>query len=367
MPSISPSRRTRSTPFTERVEACGVSAYTVYNHTLLATAFRSVEQDYWHLKQHVQLWDVGCERQVALCGPDASRLTQLMTCRDLSRARVGQCLYAPLVDEAGGVLNDPLILKLAEDRFWLSLADADILLWAKGLAYGLGLKVHIDEPAVTPLAVQGPQSDALMAKVFGESVRDIGFFKFSRLPFQDAAFVVARSGWSKQGGFEIYLDRPDLGAALWDALWEAGREFAVAAGCPNGIERVESGLLSYGNDMTRANNPLECGLGKYCHHERDIEFLAKPALQQITRKGIQQRIMGLRIDAQALPPCRDTWPVMHNRLSVGQVSSAVVSPELGAIAFAMLKSEVWEPGQRVQVMTPAGDTHPATVVDLPFI
>jgi dimethylsulfoniopropionate demethylase len=210
-PLLSVSHRTRRTPFSDRVEAAGVKAYTVYNHMLLPTVFRSVEEDYRHLKTHVQVWDVGCERQVEIAGPDAARLVQMMTPRDLGKAVVGQCLYAPLVDEAGGLVNDPVALKLAEDRFWLSIADSDVLLWAKGLALGGKLDVTVTEPDVWPLAVQGPKADTLMARLFGDSVREIGFFRFRRLPFQKHEMVVARSGWSKQGGFEIYLDRAELG------------------------------------------------------------------------------------------------------------------------------------------------------------
>jgi len=201
------SRRQRSTPYTARVEALGVSDYSIVNHTVLPKGFaRSVEEDYWHLCEHVQLWDVSCQRQVELKGEDAAYLTQLMTPRDLRHACVGQCFYAPIIDQFANMLNDPIILKLAEDHFWLSIADSDVLLWAKGLALGYGLNVYIDEPDVSPLAVQGPKSDDVMAKVFGDVVRDIGFFKFSQLNFQGNPLVIARSGYSKQGGFEIYLN-----------------------------------------------------------------------------------------------------------------------------------------------------------------
>ena len=195
--------RTRSTPYTSRVEAAGVKAYTVYNHTLLAAEFRSLQDDYRHLKRHVQLWDVSCERQVEIQGPDAARLVQWMTPRDLSRATTGRCLYAPLIDETGGMINDPVVLKLADDRFWISIADSDVHLWARGLAHGLGLDVSIHEPDVSPLAIQGPKSDQLAVRVFGDAVQDIRFFRFETLEFRNHPIVIARSGWSKQGGFEI--------------------------------------------------------------------------------------------------------------------------------------------------------------------
>ncbi len=365
-PQLLTNTRIRRTPYTPRVEAAGVQAYTVYNHTLLPVIFRSLAEDYRHLKTHVQLWDVAGERQVELRGADAARLVQLMTCRDLSRATPGRCLYAPLVDEAGGLVNDPVLLKLAEDRFWLSIADSDVCLWAKGLAWGLGLDVTIEEPDVAPLAVQGPKSEDLMARVFGEAVRAIRFFRFETLAFRGRSLRVARSGWSKQGGFEIYLDEPALGPQLWDALWEAGQDLQVGPGCPNVIERIEGGLLSYGGDMTRENNPYECGLDTYCNLDRPIDFIARGALERIAREGAARRIVGLRIETRSLPRCVVRWPVRAGGEPVGHVSSAAVSPDLGCgIALAMLDRGHWTPGHRVQVETPDG-VLPATVSSLPF-
>ena len=367
-PIMAASRRTRRTPYSDRVEAHGVKGYTVYNHMLLPTAFRSLEEDYRHLCEHVQIWDVACERQVELQGPDAARLAQMMTPRDLSRAQIGQCLYAPLVDEAGRMLNDPVILKLAEDRFWLSIADSDVLLWAKGLALGLRLEVRIDEPDVSPLAVQGPKSDDLMAAVFGDAVRAIKFFRFAVLPFRGRRLVVARSGWSKQGGFEIYLDDSSLGGALWDTLWAAGRPFDVAPGCPNLIERVEGGLLSYGNDMTRENNPLECGLDRYCSLDGGHDFIGRAALRDVRDQGVARLIRGVRFEGETCPPCLVPWPVRDaSGTFAGQMTTAVHSPRLGNIGFAMMERGFWEPGQAVTVEVSDGKRRAGTVAELPFV
>ena len=199
-PHLTLSRRLRSTPFSERVKAAGAQAYTVYNHMLIPTVFESLESDYWHLCEHVQLWDVSVQRQIELAGPDAQKLLQMMTSRDVTtKFDIGQCKYAPLVDVDGGILNDPVIIRVAKDRFWLSIADSDILLWAKGLATGLGLDVAVSEPDVFPLAIQGPKAEALMADVFGEAVRVIRFFRSAMLTFHGVELLVARSGWSKQG------------------------------------------------------------------------------------------------------------------------------------------------------------------------
>ena len=137
------SRRIRRTPYTDRVEAAGVRGYSVVNHMLLPKAFaRPVEEDYWHLREHVQIWDVSCQRQVQIGGPDAARLVQWMTPRDLRRARVGDCLYVAITDSEAGLINDPVLLKLTDDRYWLSIAEFGRLLYAKGWSRGLGLTLR---------------------------------------------------------------------------------------------------------------------------------------------------------------------------------------------------------------------------------
>ena len=367
-PKLNVSRRIRATPYTPRVESLGVSGYSVVNHTILPKGFqKTVEEDYWHLKNHVQLWDVGCQRQVEIRGNDAAKLTQLMTARDLRNARVGQCLYAPLVDENGGVLNDPIILKLADDHFWLSIADSDVLLWAKGLAFGMKLAVQICEPDVWPLAVQGPKADDLMVKVFGQEIRELGFFRFGKYTFNDHALIIARSGYSKQGGFEIYLDRPSLGPELWDTLWQAGLEFNVSPGSPNLIERVEGGLLSYGNEFTMDNNPLECGLDQYCQLDGDFDFIGKQALLRIAKQGIDRLIRGVIFGGEPCPPCQQPWPVIVNGRNVGEVSTAIWSPRFEKnVALAMLERGFWEPATAVEISSSDGHCRQGFIVDLPM-
>ncbi len=292
---LSISRRTRSTPFSRRVEAVGVKAYTVYNHMLLPTAFVSLEDDYWHLCEHVQIWDVSAERQVEIKGPDAMRLVQLMTPRDIGKAQDLQGLYAPLCNERGGIVNDPIAIRHCANRWWLSIADSDVKLWAQGLATGFGLDVEVFEPEVWPLAVQGPKAEELVARLFGESARKIRFFRGEMLKFQGREMYVARSGWSKQGGFEIYLNDAGLGEALWDELFRLGEDLNVGPGCPNQIERIESGLLSLGNDIDDSNNPFECGLDTYIKLDAEIESLSLPALRNMAGQHKKQ-LTGLVFD-----------------------------------------------------------------------
>jgi dimethylsulfoniopropionate demethylase len=352
MALISPSRRLRRTPFSDGVEAAGVSAYTVYNHMLLPTVFRSLEEDYHHLKHAVQLWDVACERQVEIRGPDSARLVQMLTPRDLRGMLPGQCYYVPMVDETGGMLNDPVAVKLAEDRWWISIADSDLLLWVKAMANGYRLDVLVDEPDVSPLAVQGPHSDDLMARVFGENIRQLRFFRFGHFDFQGRDLVIARSGYSRQGGFEIYVEGSDIGMPLWNALMEAGRDLDVRAGCPNAIERIEGGLLSYGNDMTRENTPHECGLGRFCNTATAIGCVGRDALLRVAKEGPVKQIRAIEIETKSLPPCDRSWPLMAGEKQVGIVTSAAQSPDFGCgVGIGMVRMTHWDAGTELRVLT----------------
>lgn len=362
------SRRIRRTPYTTRIEDCGVKGFTVVNHMLLPKAFEpSVEDDYWHLREHVQLWDVSTQRQVEIKGPDAAWLVQWMTPRDLGNSQIGDCLYVPLVDEHGGLVNDPVLLKLADDRFWLSIADSDVLLWAKGLARGAGLEVEIMEPDVSPLAIQGPKAEALMAEVFGNAIKSIGFFKFSWFEFQGSQQLIARSGYSKQGGFEIYLDGGQLGEALWDRLWKAGQDFGIRAGCPNLIERIEGGLLSYGNEFTLENNPLECGLEQFCDLESSADFMSRDALAAIASQGISRQMRGVTFDGPPSPACAIPWPVLDTDRVVGEITSGIWSPRLQKnIGLAIIDQSSWAAGHAVQVRIADGSIRDGQITMLPF-
>ncbi len=355
MAQISLSRRLRRTPFSQGVEAAGVKAFTVYNRMLLPTVFESVEADYHHLKSHVQVWDVSCERQVELRGPDAGRLMQMLTPRDLRGMLPGQCFYLPIVDETGGMLNDPVGVKLSEEQFWISIADSDLLLWVKGIANGYRLDVLVDEPDVSPLAVQGPKAEELLARVFGDRVRDIRFFRFDMFEFEGRTFPIARSGYSKQGGFEIYVDGTEIGMPLWDRLFQAGEDLNVRAGCPNLIERIESGLLSYGNDMTDDNTPHECGLARFCDTQTAIGCIGRDALLRVAKEGPVQQIRPISILGAPVGPCDRPWPLIGGKARVGQVTSAAWSPDFETnVAIGMVRMTHWDPGTRLMVDTPDG-------------
>ena len=364
-PLISFSRRVRETPFEPRVLARGARAFTVYNQMTLATVFRSLEEDYWHLREHVQLWDVACERQVEVRGPDALRLVELATPRDLSACRVGQCVYAPLCDEAGGIVNDPLVLRRDEDRFWVSIADSGVLLWLKGLARGRGFDVEVFEPDVNICALQGPKADAVLQPLVDADLRDIRFFRFIETRIAGAPAVVARSGWSGQGGFEIYLMDSARGLDLWDAIWESGEAHEIRAGCPNLIDRIEAGLLSYGNDMTLANNIFECGLDRFVALGKDAEYLSRNALDRVAAEGVAAKLAKIEIEGGPASAPRATWPVQADGSDAGCVTSAAWSPRFETVvAFAMLKVEHAALGGRLSVRVEGeAGARPAKVVE----
>lgn len=362
------SRRIRRTPYTDRVEAAGVRGFSVVNHMLLPKAFaRSVEEDYWHLKEHVQIWDVSCQRQVEISGPDAAALVQWMTPRNISNAKIGDCLYIPILDDQAGLINDPVLLKLAEDRFWLSIADSDVLLYAKGLALGRGLDVIVHEPDVYPLAIQGPRAEALLSEMFGAEIEKIGFFKFGWIDIFGTRQLIARSGYSRQGGFEIYLNGASLGGPLWDKIWQAGQSYNISPGCPNLIERIEGGLLSYGNEMTSETNPLEIGLGKYCSLDGAVEFIGRPALEKIAAAGPDRLVHGVIFDAPACPTCAVPWPVRVGKSRVGAITSGIYSPRLKKnIGLSLIEKGHWTPGLKVSVELPDGSTRQGELSALPF-
>ena len=365
--SIAKSRRIRSTPYTSRIEKQGVTAYTSYNHMLLPAAFGSLEESYHHLKENVQIWDVAGERQVEISGKDSAKLIQLMTCRDLSKSKVGRCYYCPIIDDNAGLINDPVILKLDEQRWWISIADSDVILFAKGLAIGNKFDVKILEPNVDILAVQGPKSYKLMEKIFGKKITEMKFFGFDYFEFAGAKHLIARSGWSKQGGYEIYVENTKSGLALYDKLFEVGKEFKLKPGCPNLIERIESALLSYGNDIDNYDNPLECGLDKYVNLDTDVNFLGKEKLKELKKNGIKKKLMGVIIDAKEISVSQSIDLINEKNLKIGELRSGVYSPHFKkVIGIAMLNKPHFEVSQTFKISI-NDSIFEGKVCDLPFI
>ncbi len=365
--SIAKSRRLRGTPYTSRIEKQGVTAYTIYNHMLLPAAFGSIEDSYHHLKQYVQIWDVAAERQVEISGKDSAKLVQLMTCRDLSKSKDGRCYYCPIIDDNAGLINDPVVLRLNENKWWVSLADSDVILFAKGLAIGNKFDVKIFEPDVDIMAIQGPKSFELMEKVFGDKIVNLKFFGFDYFEFGGDKHLIARSGWSKQGGYEIYVEHNVSGLKLYDHLFEIGKEFNIKPGCPNLIERIESGLLSYGNDIDNGDNPYECGFDKYINIDSEVNFLGKEKLKRIKSEGIKKKLMGVMFDIDKISITGSLDLSDQDNNIIGELRSACYSPHFKkVIGIAMMKKSHWNIDQNVKASI-NGDICSGKVCDLPFI
>ena len=365
--SIAKSRRLRGTPYTSRIEKQGVTAYTIYNHMLLPAAFGSIEDSYHHLKQYVQIWDVAAERQVEISGKDSAKLVQLMTCRDLSKSKDGRCYYCPIIDDNAGLINDPVVLRLNENKWWVSLADSDVILFAKGLAIGNKFDVKIFEPDVDIMAIQGPKSFELMEKVFGDKIVNLKFFGFDYFEFGGDKHLIARSGWSKQGGYEIYVEHNISGLKLYDHLFEIGKEFNIKPGCPNLIERIESGLLSYGNDIDNGDNPYECGFDKYINIDSEVNFLGKEKLKKIKSEGIKKKLMGVMLDIDKISITGSLDLSDQDNNIIGELRSACYSPHFKkVIGIAMMKKSHWNIDQNVKASI-NGDICSGKVCDLPFI
>ena len=347
---ISKNRRVKVTPYTSRLENYGVGGYTVYNHMLLPTYFKSIEDEYFHLKKDVQLWDVSVQKQIEVSGSDSYKLVQLMTCRDLSGAKVLKCYYVPLIDGNGNMINDPLILKVEDKKWRICIADSDVLLYAKGIADSMKLNVKIHETNISTLAVQGPKSLDVMRKVFGEEISKLKFFNFNYFKFEDTDFMISKSGFSKQGGYEIYVENSSSGLKLYDYIIKIGNEFNLKPGCPNVIERIEGALLSYGNDMDNSDNPFECGLDKYVNLESNIEFLGKKALQKAKSEGIKRKLMGVKINDKNINLTKEEKLIDDNNKTIGYLRSAVYSPRFKMIiGIAMINRDYCKDTQNFKI------------------
>ena len=357
----------RKSPYFDATVRWGAQGFSVYNHMYIPRDFGDPEQNFWNLVNDAILCDVAVERQVEITGPDAAEFVQLLTPRDLSTCAVGQCKYVLITNAEGGILNDPVLLKLAEDRFWLSLADSDILLWAQGVAINSGLDVTIFEPDVSPLQLQGPKSGDIMYALFGDAILDLRYYWASEFELDGIPLIISRTGWSSELGYEIYLCDGSKGDQLWETLMRVGGPMGLKPGHTSTIRRIEGGMLSYHADMDSQTNPFELGLDRLVALDSDVNFIGKEALLRIRAEGVRRKQVGLIIDAPALTgPNTRYWPVQHAGTGIGRVTSAVYSPRLDAnIALAMVDIDYAEIGMELTVLM-AGEPVAATVAEKPF-
>ena len=357
----------RKSPFFDATVRWGATGFSVYNHMYIPRDFSDPVQNFWNLVKRATLSDVAVERQVEITGPDAARFTQLLTPRNLSQCAVGQCKYVLITNAAGGVLNDPVLLRLGENHFWLSLADSDILLWAQGVAVHSGMEVEISEPDVSPLQLQGPNSGRIMQALFGEGISRLRYYWLEEHELDSIPLIVSRTGWSSELGYEIYLRDGSRGDELWELIMAAGKPYGLSPGHTSSIRRIEAGMLSYHADMDITTNPFELGLDRLVDLEMEADFIGKSALARIAHEGVRRMQVGLEIEGEPLPaPNTEYWPLRLSAERVGQVTSAVYSPRLESnIALAMVSIEHSALDTRVEVDMPAG-RRPAKVVPKPF-
>ena len=357
----------RKSPYTDAALRWGASGLSVYNHMYIPRDFGDQTQNFWNLVNDAILCDVAVERQVEITGPDAGRFTQLLCPRDLSTCEVGQCKYVILVDQNGGVINDPILLKLAEDHFWLSIADSDVILWAKGVAVNSGMDVTIREPDVSPLQLQGPKSRDILCAAFGEELRELRYYRFVEHEWDGVPLIISRTGWSSELGYEIFLRNGEAGDRLWEHIMSVGESMGLFPGHTSSIRRIEGAMLSYQADMDLSVNPLELGMDRLLDLDMDADFIGKRALREIREEGIFRSFVGLEIDGDPLVGSNpENWPILADGQLVGYVTSAIYSPRLEKnIALAIVDVASAEDGTTLQLNI-GGDERSCTVVPKPF-
>ena len=362
------SPRVRKSPYFNSTIKYGATAFSVYNHMYMPVTYDGTIEDYKKLLDGVQLWDVGVERQVQIKGRDAEAFAQFLTPRDITKCSVGQAMYTPLTDFEGKLINDPVMLRIAEDCYWFSVSDGDLILWAQAIAAGYKFDVDVDEPDVSPLQVQGPNSTKLMIKVFGDWINDITFYKFKEIEYQGIPLVIARMGYSKELCYELFLRDHSKGDELWEILWQAGQEFNISPGSPNIILRLEGGILSYLADIDRTNNPYEVGLDWAVDLDQEDDFIGKDALRELSLRSPERKLMGAEIHGDPLTIFNaEPWPVLVDSKKVGSMNAMVYSPRLKKnICYTILDIEHAHSGQDIIIASPDKDLL-ATTVELPWL
>ena len=341
----------RKSPYFDSTVKWGATGFSVYNHMYIPRDFGNPEQNFWNLIEKSILCDVAVERQVEITGPDAYKFIQLITPRDLSKLSIGQCKYVLIINEKGGIINDPVLLRLGENHFWLSLADSDVLLWSQGVAVNSKLKVNISEPDVSPLQLQGPTSKEIMVKLFGEDIKDLKYYWFKEYELEGIPLIVSRTGWSSEFGYEIFLRDGSKGNQLYEKIMDAGKEHGLKPGHTSSIRRIEGGMLSYHADADIDTNPFELGLDRLVHLDGNINFIGKDSLRKIKKDGIKRKQIGLELHCKPLEgPNTKFWPITVGEKNVGKVTSAVYSPRLKKnIALAMVEIDHSEIGNNLIV------------------
>lgn len=366
MIEIAHTTRVRRSPYYDATVAAGVASMMAYNRMLMPSGYGDPEAEYRRLTQGVSMWDVACERQIQLRGPDAARLAQVLTPRDVATCTAGQGRYVALCDHHGTILNDPVLMRIDEDCFWFSIADSDVGMWATAIAGERGFDVEVSEPDVSPLAVQGPFAEDVVATLLGDWVRSLRYFGFGDAEVDGIPMKVARSGWSKQGGFELYLMDGSRGLDLWRLVEEAGRPWGIGPGSPNPSERIESGLLSWGADTDPDTNPFEVRMGRFVDLDVPDDVVGIEALRRIAAEGPRRHQLGIVLDGDEPAPSHPRWyDVTVDGVKIGDMTNGTWSFGMRRnIGFGLVSVEH---GAGTQVVVDrAGSPVGGMLVDLPF-
>ena len=357
----------RKSPYFDATVRWGAKDFSVYNHMYIPRDFGDPEQNFHNLINEAILCDVSVERQVEITGPDAYKFVQLLTPRDLTKLSIGQCKYVLIVNNEGGILNDPVLLRLGENHFWLSLGDSDILLWAQGVAVNSGLNVKINEPDVSPLQLQGPKSAKIMQNLFGDEILDLKYYWLREIELENIPLVVSRTGWSSEFGYELFLRDGSKGDLLWEKIMAAGKDFGLKPGHTSSIRRIEGAMLSYHADADIHTNPFEVGLDRLVSFDTDIDYVGKEALKKIKTEGIKRKQIGLILDCDPLKgPNTTFWEIIKDNKIIGKVTSAVYSPRLKKnIALAIISIGESKIGNIIDVKT-SDSVIKGTIVEKPF-
>ena len=357
----------RKSPYFDATVRWGAKDFSVYNHMYIPRDFGDPEQNFHNLINEAILCDVSVERQVEITGPDAYKFVQLLTPRDLTKLSIGQCKYVLIVNNEGGILNDPVLLRLGENHFWLSLGDSDILLWAQGVAVNSSLNVKINEPDVSPLQLQGPKSSKIMQNLFGDEILDLKYYWLREIELENIPLVVSRTGWSSEFGYELFLRDGSKGDLLWEKIMAAGKDFGLKPGHTSSIRRIEGAMLSYHADADIHTNPFEVGLDRLVSFNTDIDYVGKEALKKIKTEGIKRKQIGLILNCDPLKgPNTTFWEIIKDNKIIGKVTSAVYSPRLKKnIALAIISIGESKIGNIIDVKT-SDSVIKGTIVEKPF-
>ena len=365
--NISFGSRIRKSPFYDSTRKYGAKSFTIYNYMYMPTSYTSSEEEYVSLTNDVTMWDVAGERQIEINGPDAYNFVRTLTPRNLEKCEIGHCLYILLTGEDGCIINDAVLLRVKPDQFWISPGDSEVLLWIQGVAVNSGMDVNVFEPDVSPLQIGGPKAPQLIEKLFDEDHRDVGFYRAIETSLLGIPLVLARTGWSGEISYELYLRNHKLGDQLWEIVREAGQEYNISPIAPNTIRSIEGGLLSFRSDVLKEDNPYTIGLGRLVDTNQSIDFIGKSALKKIEEEGTKRMLVGVILDGDPIKnPPEQFWPVIDHDLKIGHVSRCIYSPRLKKnIGFANVPTEFSKIDTNLSVISPEGKRS-ATVCKWPW-